>query len=75
MRIWKVKVLCEGSGKTSGGRARAYRHWVTCLVEAIDDDAAFAAGVKFAETQAPMGPLWQSFDPREASILHFPAVI
>lgn len=73
--IWKVKVLCEGQGKTSGGRMRAYRHWVTCLVEALDDDEAFAAGAKFAETEAPIGPKWVSFDPREASQLSLPVLI
>ena len=75
--IWKVKVLCEAHGKTVGKKPQpcVIRHWVTCLVAASTDDEAFAAGAKFAETQVPMGPKWESFDPREASILYLPAAI
>ena len=73
--IWKVKVKCEGHGKTAGGRVRSYNHWVTCLVEAETDDAAFASAQEFAQSVAPFGPKWESFDPREASRFELPASI
>lgn len=73
--IWKVKVLCEGWGKTNSGRKRSYRHWVTCLVEAKDSDEAFGNGIEFAYMQAPIGPKWDSIEAREAINVSLPVLI